>query len=136
MQSWFIPAFIALLVYGLWEFFPKLAVRYLSLRSALVWEVAGVLLVGLGILAAGRFQVEFHPRGVLFAVLAGVCGMIGTLFFFAAARHGKISVVVSLTALYTLVTIVLAVLLLGERLSLRQGIGMLLALIAIILMSS
>ncbi len=136
MQSWFVPAFIALCIYGLWGFLPKLALRHLDVRSALLWEVAGMLLAGLCLFASNRFQAAFHPRGVLFAMLTGLCGLSGTLFFFAAARQGKISVVASFTALYPLVTILLAVLLLGESLSLRQGIGMVLALIAISLLSS
>ncbi len=136
MNTWLPPALAALAIYGLWGFFPKLAVRYLSPQSALVWEVAGAILVGLGVLFSTGFRPDTHPRGVLFAVLTGIAGMTGTLFFFAAARQGKISVVVSLTALYPLVTIILAVLLLGEGLTDRQICGMVLALAAIYLLSS
>ncbi|MEW6429417.1 MAG: EamA family transporter [Thermodesulfobacteriota bacterium] len=135
MKDWLPHALAALFIYGLWGFFPKLAVRSLSPASALVWEVAGALAVGIAVLAGMGFRPQYDPKGVFFAVLTGIAGVVGTLFFFAAARTGKIAVVVSLTALYPLITILLAVLLLGEQLGLRQMAGMALALAAIFLLS-
>lgn len=135
MLNWLPASLIAMLIYGLWGFFPKLAVQHIPPRSALFWEVAGALLVGVGVLASLHGRLEMHPRGVLFAVLTGIAGMVGTLFFFMAARQGKISLVVSITALYPLITILLAVVFLGEKLSGKQLGGILTALVAIYLLS-
>jgi hypothetical protein len=60
---------------------------------------------------------------------------IDALFYQAAAVRGRISVVVTLTALYPLVTIMLARVFLAEPLSLRQGAGMALGLAAMMLMA-
>ena len=60
---------------------------------------------------------------------------MAALFFYWALAGGKASVVVPLTALYPVVTLGLALLILGERLSLRQSIGVALALTAIFLFS-
>ena len=62
--------------------------------------------------------------------------MAGTLCFFAAAERGKISLVVSVTALYPLITIILAALFLKEPLTLKHLAGMACALVAILLLSS
>jgi transporter family protein len=48
---------------------------------------------------------------------------------------GKASIVVPLTALYPVVTIILSYLILGERISPLKGVGTILALFTIILMS-
>ncbi len=136
MPTWLLYSILALIIYGFWGFFPKLAVNYIRPMSALIYEVSGALVVGICCLLFVDFRPDFNPRGVLFAVLTGICGMLGTLFFFAAASKGKISVVVSLTALYPLITIFLAAVFLKESLSVKQIIGMVFALVAIYLLSS
>ncbi len=136
MDSWLLPALISLFIYGLWGFFPKLAVAHIQPTSALIYEIAGAMLVGLGSLFLIGFEPETHPKGILFAMLTGIAGMLGTLFYFAAASRGRISVVVSMTALYPLITIVLAAVFLREPITVKQLFGMLFALIAIVLFTS
>jgi len=135
MQSWLPPTLIALVLFGLWGFFPKLAVVYLDPRSVVVYQTIGCLVVGLLVLFNLKMQPGFHPKGVLYAVLTGLAGVGGTLFFIIAAARGRISLVVSITALYPLITIVLAALFLKEPLTARQLAGMACALVAILLMS-
>jgi transporter family protein len=136
MSSWLPAAIGAMFCFGLWGFFPKLAVLYLDPRSALVYQTMGGLLVGLVVLASLKFAPDYHPRGVLFAVLTGLAGVAGTLCFMAAAARGRISLVVSLTALYPLITIVLAALFLKEPLTLKHLAGMVCAVLAILLLST
>lgn len=134
--NWLLPALLALIIYGFWGFFPKIAVNYISPQSALVYEVAGAMLVGLVTLFLIDFNLDSHPKGILFAMLTGIAGMTGTLFFFTAAQKGKISVVVSLTAIYPLITIILAALFLKEPLTIKQLSGMAMAIIAILLLAT
>ena len=116
--------------------FPKLAVVYLDARSALVYQTIGSLLVGLAVLFSLKLQPGFHPKGALFALLTGLAGVAGTLCFFAAAERGKISLVVSITALYPLITILLAALFLREPLTAKHLAGMACAILAILLLST
>jgi transporter family protein len=136
MSSWLAASLAALVCFGLWGFFPKLAVAYLDPRSALVYQTLGSLLVGLVVLASLRFSPAFHPKGLLFAFLTGVAGVTGTLCFLAAAERGKISLVVSLTGLYPLITILLAAIFLKETLTARHLLGMACAAAAILLLST
>jgi transporter family protein len=136
VSAWLPAALAALVCFGLWGFFPKLAVAYLDHRSALVYQTLGGLLVGLLVLFSLKLQPAYHPRGVIFALLTGVAGVGGTLFYLAAAGRGRISLLVSLTALYPLVTILLAHLFLKEPLTLKHLAGMICALVAILLLST
>lgn len=135
MSDWFKFALLALLSWGFWGFFPKLATNSLDPRSALVYEVIGVAIIGLLALILVGFKPEFHTKGVTFAILAGIAGSLGALFFLFAVSKGKASVIVPMTALYPLVTILLAFLILKEPITIKQGIGIILALSAVVLLS-
>ena len=135
MDNWFSAALLSLVIYGFWGFFPKIAVTYISPQSALVFEVAGAILIGLLVLFLIDFHPDLHPIGILFAMLTGVAGMLGTLCFFAAASRGKISVVVSMTALYPVISILLAAVFLREPITAKQILGIIVALFAIALLT-
>lgn len=74
-------------------------------------------------------------RSALFALLAGVFGGGGYVLFMKALSTGKASVVVPLTALYPALTAVLALVVLGERISTTQAAGIVLAVLAAVLLS-
>jgi transporter family protein len=82
------------------------------------------------------FRPETHPRGILYACLTGVAGLLGGLFYLLAVARGKVPVVVTLTALYPIITIALAAVLLKEPVTLKQGFGMVLAVLSIILLAT
>ncbi len=134
-MHWLVMALLAFLIYGLWAFFPKLALNEISTASTLVYEVVGALLVGGVVLGTLGGRLETAPKGIMYGVLTGVFGMLGTLCFLAAIRDGKVSVVVSLSALYPAVTLVLVALFLKEPINGSQGVGIGLAMLSIFFMS-
>jgi bacterial/archaeal transporter family protein len=136
MTSWLPAALLALFSFGLWGLFTKLAVIYIDSKSALIYQTIGVLIIGLLTLSTMSFKLSTDTKGLGYALLTGLAYGIGCLFYFIAASKGKIITVVTLTALYPLVTILLAYLLLKEGIHLKQMMGIVLALIAIALMSS
>lgn len=136
MTSWFPSALFALLSFGLWGLFTKLAVVHIDSRSALIYQTIGVLIIGILTLSTMSFKLSTDTKGLSYAVLTGLAYGIGCLFYFVAASKGKIITVVTLTALYPLVTILLAYLLLKEDINAKQILGIVFALVSIILMSS
>ena len=137
MQHWLIFAFLTLVIWGFYGFFPKLTIPYMHPKSAMVFQTLGAVIVAILMLTfALKLKPELHPKGILFAILTGITGITGAFFFLSALNAGgKASLVVTLTALYPLVTILLSFLLLHETITLTQGIGMLLAIIAILFIS-
>jgi len=136
MQSWLGAALVALMCWGFWGFLPKLALQYLDQKSVLVFQTLGSVIVGTAVLASIRFQPQWHFRGALFAVLTGVSGLVGFLFFLTSLRTGKASVVITLTALYPFLSILLAFVILKEPISARKMVGFVFALIAIVLFAT
>lgn len=134
-SRWQFYATFALLVWGLWGYLPKRALRSMDPSSILILEGLGSVLVGLVMFVSRGGRVRADLPGMLAAVGTGVCGLGGAYFFLLALERGKASVIVPFTALYPLVTLVLSVLLLGERPSVANLIGICLAVAAVALLS-
>ncbi|MBI2654615.1 EamA family transporter [Candidatus Woesearchaeota archaeon] len=60
---------------------------------------------------------------------------MGGIFFLFTLSKAKASILVPLTALYPIITIVLSFILLKERVTPAQGIGIVLAIVAGVLLS-
>ncbi|MBI5740742.1 MAG: EamA family transporter [Nitrospirae bacterium] len=134
-NDWFIFALCSLVLWGLWGFFQKLATNHISPRNVYVFAVIGPLIVAFLVLLSLNFRVQMHGKGVTYALLAGLAGSLGGLFFVHSINRGKASLVITLTALYPVVTILLSFIILKEEITLRQGIGIVLALISMALLA-
>jgi transporter family protein len=97
-----------------------------------------VMLIGVpGLIALRLLSVplEFHTRATQFAALSTIAMLLGTLLMMLALLQGKGSIVVTLTALYPVVTLLLNQWLLRENLTSPQWLGVFLALAAMALMA-
>ncbi len=80
---------------------------------------------------------EGRRTGVFWAFLTGILGGAGNLaFFHALVKGGNASVVAPVTALFPMVTVLLALIFLKERLGRVQWVGLALAFVAIYLLSA
>ena len=135
LESWKFFAVLTLLTWGIWGIASKLASNTTTPRQALLFQCVGVLGFSFVVLTMERFQVQWNAPGFAWAFVAGFFAFIGFLTYFSALQRGPTSVVVVISALYPLVTIILSVAFLHERLNLRQGVGIVLAIIAAIILS-
>ncbi|MGA9533285.1 MAG: EamA family transporter [Anaerolineales bacterium] len=136
MKAWILPATVTFFAWGLWGLLPKITTRYISPASAIVFEAIGGLPIALIVLISLRFRLEWAPRGISLAMITGALGVIGALGFLVAVQRGPVSLVVTMTALYPALTVLIAVVALGEQVSTRQAIGVLLALAAMLLVAT
>jgi transporter family protein len=96
----------------------------------------GGLPVGLAFLAFRRFRIEKSFAGISLGLIIGAIGGLGQLALFAA-YHGSAntSVVTVISALYPLVTVLLAFIFLRERLTKVQLAGLVFAAAAFVTFS-
>jgi bacterial/archaeal transporter family protein len=135
MNSWQFFTIATLFTWGVWGFASKLASNSVSPKPALLFQCVGVMVFSLVVLAMERFRVSWSTPGFGWAFLAGFFAFVGFLTYLAALQKGPTSVVVVVSALYPLVTIILSLAVLHERLNLRQGIGIALAVVAAVILS-
>jgi len=129
---------LILLAWGLWGFFGKYALKFINPTSLILFETIGAIVIQLIVvifLFYYKYKFDTNPTGITFAVLTALFGVIGTILFFFTLSKTKASILVPLTALYPLVTIVLSFVFLKEKVTLIQGIGIVLAIIAGVLLS-
>jgi transporter family protein len=133
--AWFMPAVTALLLWGVWGLFQKLATNQMPPRNVYLVSTFGMIAVVFSILVTSEFPLEVTVGGVFFAVLAGICSSLGGVLFLQAVSRGNASIVIPFTALYPLITIILSFTILRETITIKQGIGIALALISMALLA-
>ncbi len=132
-QPWFIPAVSALVLWGVWGLFQKLATNQMPTRN--LFSSFGAFTVVLIMAAIIRFPQQVNFEGTFFAVLAGVCSSLGGLLFLQAMSRGEAAVIITFTALYPVVSVILSFIILHETITLKQGIGIVLALFSMVLLT-
>lgn len=135
MSTWLALSLAALVAWGLWGVFSKVGTQHLGPAAAYFIGMFGYLPVFGILLYETGGRIPWHPWGWAASLAAGLSTAFALLFFFRALSQGAASVVVPLTSLYPLVTVTLSWLFLKETLTPRHLVGLLLALVAVWLLS-
>jgi len=135
MPGWLRWTVLALLSWGVWAIMAKLIGDALSGAHNQALSTLGILPIMLVIGVSRKYSPSSkRGRGILYALAAGAISCLGNVVYYdALSRSGKAALIVPLTALYPLTTILLAMLLLKERLNRIQLAGVLVSLVAIYL---
>jgi transporter family protein len=136
LPPWFWFALVTLLAWGIVGLLQKLSTNHLSAEWALVWLAVGFFILQPW-LYPGRILFTYSPHALGWALLSGVFNALGAWALLVAMKTGgKASVVAPFTALYPIVVVFLAPLVLRESISALQGVGIVCALIAVVLLST
>lgn len=107
-----------------------------GLWPLLVMRVTSVTLLGLGALTTGRSLAPGSASGVRLIAVTGVLDVTANALFVFASQQGLISLVAVLSSLYPAVTVLLARVVLTERLGRMQTFGMAMAATGILLIAT
>lgn len=134
--NWLFYTLISLSLYGLWGFFSKLGTNYINPQNTLIYDMFGALIVGLVLVVNKNYQWQGDTRGMFFSAIAGLIGAIATLCYLVAVSKNSVSIVLPVTSLYPAITVLLSSFFLKEPITLRHGMGILFAVMALIIISS
>jgi transporter family protein len=137
MPAWLRYSLLTIFVWGAWGVVSKVVSDHIDANTNQVFFSLGLLPLVLVVVRSPRTRGDNRRRsGIAWAFLTGILGGTGNIAFFRAlAVGGQASIVVPATALYPLVTVILASWFLHERMRTIQQLGLVLALAAIYLLS-
>ena len=134
--QWFWYSIFCLVCWGPYAICSKLGSTELPPLSMQFLFTLGGIPIALMVLILRRFRLEPSPGGISYSVLVGILSTIGGTALFAAYGTGANTAMVTVVSgLYPLVTVLLAVTLLRERLTRKQWIGLAFAGAACVLFS-
>ena len=124
---------ICLLMWGLATFGMKIAGERLDPMTTAGFNILGYLVISVFLLP--RMSLGMTRYHIL-AIAIGTMFVLGNLAFYKLSQTTQVSLLAPLTALYVAIPVLLGILVLGEPMSLRKGMGILLAAGAIYLLTS
>jgi uncharacterized membrane protein len=135
-QRWFWYSVLTVIGWAGWAILLKVGSVEIPSEPSLFVQTLGMVPLALILVLAGSSRGSQSKKGIVYSLLNGIITGIGILCLLAAYRSGgNTSVVAVTTALYPLVTFALAVLLLREKLTRLQMLGLILATVSIVIFS-
>jgi transporter family protein len=136
MHLWLVFSIVALVLWGVTGVTQKLSTNRITSERSFLWFCWAMVALSAAVFAFARPHANLGLLVIGCSIAGGFLNGLGAWTSFRALESGgKASIVISLISLYPLLTVLLAVLLLGERLTLMQTAGAIVAIAAAILLS-
>ena len=128
VYSWLVFAILSAVTASLVAIFGKIGLQGVDTNTATaVRAVIMAVFLIMVIIIQGKLDqvgtVFSNHKALLFIVFSGVAGAMSWLFYFLAIKSGKVSQVIPIDRMSVIFALVLAFLFLGEKVSLKVGIG-------------
>lgn len=136
LKAWQLFAIITTVFWGVWGAFIELPQKN-GFPATLGYSVWALTMIPCAIvaLALNGWKLDRNPQAILNGCLIGLSGAGGQLILFQALREGPAYIVFPIVSLSPVVTIFLSIVFLKETTTRKHWIGIILALVAIVLLS-
>ena len=136
MQTWLLCVLVALVFWGITGVTQKLSTNAISSERSFLWFCWAMVALSAMVAALARVPHKLGALALLSAIAGGTLNGLGAWTSFRALESGgKASIVISLISLYPMLTVVMAVIFLKERLTIHQIAGVVMAVAAATLLS-
>jgi len=139
-EIWIVFALLAAISAAFVAIFGKIGLEGIDTNTATAIRavIMALFLIGVIFFEGKLTQVPdvlANHKALFYIVLSGLAGACSWLFYFFALKFGKVSQVVPIDRLSIVFAIILAVFLLGEKIGLKEGIGVALVAVGAILIA-
>lgn len=135
---WLLYALLAAFTASLVAIFGKLGLQTVDANTATALRAVIMALFLFGVVAVQGSLPQIpvilaDKKALLFILLSGLAGALSWLFYFLALKSGRVSQVAPIDKLSVVLAALLAMLFLGEKISLMTGLGIALITLGVIL---
>jgi transporter family protein len=133
-MAWLLPTLYYVVAVGALGVTGKLALRTLDWPDLILWTGAGYIVVASFLLAIGQTSLRIsHDTG--WAIASGALAISSLIALYLALGHGDAGKVISITAAYPAVTLVLAAAFLSEALTIGRVAGTVLIIAGVVIVT-
>ena len=135
-KNWLVFALITTIFSGIWGAFIELPEKagFPATLGYVVWSLT-MIIPAIFAMRRVAWKIDKSKKAILYGMIIGLTGSAGQLILFQALRTGPAYLVFPFVSLSPLVTILLSIGLLKEKASRRIWVGIVIALVAIPLLS-
>ncbi|OIO61876.1 hypothetical protein AUJ83_03980 [Candidatus Woesearchaeota archaeon CG1_02_33_12] len=125
---WIIYALLSALAASLVAIFGKIGLQGIDTNTATTIRavIMALFLIGL-ILIQGKLHdvkpILLNSKALTYIIFSGIAGALSWLFYFIALKSAKVSQVVPIDRMSLVFALLLAFFILGEKISVKAGIG-------------
>lgn len=128
---WLIYALLAAVTAAMVAVFGKIGLQSIDANTATaVRSVIMALFLVLVVVFQGNLkripEIIANKKAMTFIFLSGIAGALSWLFYFMALKNGKVAQVAPIDKLSVVISTIVAIFLLGEKVSLLNGFGVVL----------
>ncbi|WP_285026510.1 DMT family transporter [Plantibacter sp. ME-Dv--P-122b] len=134
-QSWMLYAGLLVLFWGVWGAFSSLPITLYGYPDEMVYVIWAVVMIIPAVFALRGQTFDRRPRAAVYGLLIGLTGAGGQLLLFNALSTGPAYLIFPIISISPAITVIMAVILLRERLNAVAIVGLVAALAAIVLFS-
>jgi transporter family protein len=136
-SSWLLYALIPIVLWGVCGLMQKMSTNDISARTSAIWFLLSFVPVAVLLLMYSGLPEGLTSRTWLLASAVGFTLALGNLtILLAFSSGGKASIIAPLAGLYPLVSIPIAIAVLGEKIGWRESLGIVCALAAVVMLSA
>ena len=131
-KSWLVYALLTMTFWGIWGAFAGLPEKngFPETLSYSIWAITMLLPAFISLKLAG-WKIQRDRSSILYGLIIGLLGAGGQMVLFYALTKGPAYLIFPIISLSPVITIVLSVIFLKERTTIRGTLGILLALLAL-----
>jgi len=135
-MEWFIYALLSAFFAALVSIFGKIGLKDVDPIAATAIRAVIMAIFMIGVYFTLEKDLKgLMSKGVLFIVLSAVLGVLSWIFYFMALKKGNVSQEVAVDRSSVIIAIILSVLILGEKLTLKTGLAVILVFIGLLLLT-